>query len=404
MIHTRRLWALSALLVTLVLGACSTPDDLNAPTLEPQFGTSDEDRGIDVASVSTGRIYSLSEQSGPIYEYYDDGSSYQIGNYSKVFLRRQDSSGNVTWGKEIESAQCRDNYDQYYECHNIKAISVVADAQGNVNVLTASDYSASDGYDYYYSFVRYAIKKYNASGNYLSEVSIHENDISNLNPISFAVDGSGNYYVARTEGYAGTNVVAKYSASGSLLWQRTSGVGTPSASAITVSSTGSVYVVGSAGFARYTGSGNLSWKKTGNFEQVMISGSNIYTRYRKDIRKYDGTGKQLWYKAQSGLKTLVIQDMVGDGSGNIYLSGKYEVSGADWNAMTRKLNASGSVLWTKTYGTSGFYDDAKGIATINGSEIYTTGLTKGSLAHTNIGGEDGYLRKQNSSGNPLWMR
>lgn len=77
---------------------------------------------------------------------------------------------------------------------------------------------------------------------------------------------------------------------------------------------------------------------------MTISGSNIYTRYRKDIRKWDGNGKQLWLKTQSGLKTLVLQDMDGDGSGNIYLSGKYEASGADWNAMTRKLNASGSIV------------------------------------------------------------
>ncbi len=61
------------------------------------------------------------------------------------------------------------------------------------------------------------------------------------------------------------------------------------------------------------------------------------------------------------------------------------------------------MVWTKPFGTSA-YDDALGIATITGSEIYTTGLTKGSLAHTNIGGEDGYLRKFSSSGGRVWTR
>ncbi len=65
---------------------------------------------------------------------------------------------------------------------------------------------------------------------------------------------------------------------------------------------------------------------------------------RKDIRKYEGNGKQLWYKAQSGLNTLVLQGMVGDGNSNVYLSGKDQVSGRSWNAMILKLNASGSVL------------------------------------------------------------
>lgn len=164
-------------------------------------------------------------------------------------------------------------------------------------------------------------------------------------------------------------------------------------------------MVGTKGLARYSNSGNLAWTKPGNFEQVMISGSNLYTRYRKEIRKWDGNGKQLWLKTQGGLNMLVLQDMDGDGNGNIYLSGKYEVSGPNWNAMVRKLNPNGASLWTKTYGTPA-YDDAKGISTINGSEIYTTGLTKGSLGntHTNKGGEDGYLRELNSSGNPLWTR
>lgn len=54
----------------------------------------------------------------------------------------------------------------------------------------------------------------------------------------------------------------------------------------------------------------------------MVSGSSLYTRYRKDVRKFGGSGKQLWLKTQAGLNTIVMQDMTGDGSGNVYLSGK----------------------------------------------------------------------------------
>ncbi len=61
-------------------------------------------------------------------------------------------------------------------------------------------------------------------------------------------------------------------------------------------------------------------------------------------------------------------------------------------------------MWTKTFGTSGTYDDGRGIATINGSDIYVTGETQGSLAHANMGGRDGYLCKLNSTGNPVWTR
>ncbi len=100
---------------------------------------------------------------------------------------------------------------------------------------------------------------------------------------------------------------------------------------------------------------------------------------------------------------MVFQDVTGNGSGNVYLSGKYSADGGNFDTMTRKLNSSGTVLFTKTYGTPA-YDDARGIATISGSEVYVTGETQGSLAHTNRGGQDGYLRKLNASGNPIWTR
>lgn len=403
--QTTRTLIFIAAVFTLLISACSQPEDLSAPTLAPQFGTADDDRGVDVATVSSGRVYTLSQRNGP----YD-----QFGNYSSVFLQRQDSSGAVIWEKEIDWEVCDPDHDYYFEgsdCGTVKAVSLVADAQSNINVLTLYTYRGTS-MDVDYETVSYGIYKYSASGQYVSSLSLIDY-ISEYGvepgTVAFMVDASGNIFATHKVyssefDYLGSYVVAKYAPNGTRLWLRASPVGTPSD--ITVSSSGSVYVVGNQGMARYTNGGGLTWKKTGNFEEVIISGSNLYTRYRKDVRKYDGNGKQLWLKSQSGLSTMVLQSMDGDGSGNVYLSGKYDAdssSNLNMNAMVRKLNSSGSVLWTKTYGTSA-YDDAKGIATITGSEIYTTGLTKGSLAHTNIGGEDGYLRKFSSSGGTVWTR
>lgn len=401
---------LVAAVLTLLVSACSQPKDFAAPTLEPQFGTADDDIGIDIATISTGRIYSISEQSGTKYEYDREGNPYKDGTYTSVLLKRQDSSGNITWSKEVTSATCRDFYD-YYDCESVEPISIFADAQGNVSVLTSYTYEFDDYYDDYsgYAYAGYTIRKYDASGNYLSVVEF-SNDSSSPNPLSFTVDGTGSVYVARRDWNTSANIVAKHSTSGGLVWQRTSTVGTPYG--ITVSSSGSVYVVGTTGVARYTSSGNLTWSKAANNSKgvlansgnIVVSGSYIYTRSGKDIRKYDGNGKQLWLKTQSGLNTIVVQDVDGDGSGNLYLSGKYLPSSTSkMSAFVRKLSASGSILWTKTYGTPA-YDDARGIATITGSEIYTTGETQGSLAHPNRGGRDGYLRKQSSSGGLVWTR
>ena len=97
-----------------------------------------------------------------------------------------------------------------------------------------------------------------------------------------AVDGGGNIYGAFERANVNsekcsrsnpTNIVAKYSTTGVLQWQRTSTVGT--LKSITASSSGSVYVVGSAGLARYTNSGSLTWSKPSTFEEVIVSGSNL---------------------------------------------------------------------------------------------------------------------------------
>ena len=101
---------------------------------------------------------------------------------------------------------------------------------------------------------------------------------------------------------------------------------------------------------------------------------------------------------------MVAAGMTTDAKANLYLTGKYSSSSRGRDVFTRKLSSSGSTVFTKTFGTSA-YDDANGIATLNSNEIYLTGATQGLLAHPFQGGEnDGYVRKLNSSGNPVWTR
>jgi hypothetical protein len=411
MLHPRRTWALPALALTLVLAACSTPEDLTTPTLEPQFGSADTDTGIDVAFASTGRIYSLSEQTGPTYEDNGDGTSDENGFYDRALLRRYDSNGNLTWTKEVGSNGC--NYYYEIDCSYMTTRALEADGQGYTYSMVSYGGVSEDCYEVMSTYVN----KYDASGNQVREFRLGTT-ASSLgesynNSVAMAVDSSGNVYAGLektdihydycNEGGSTINVVAKYSSSGTLLWQRTSTVGTPYA--ITVSSSGSVYVAGSTGYARYTNSGGLTWMKSGASDEIIVSGSNIYTRYRTTIRKHDSTGKILWSKSQTGLSSPVIADMVGDGSGNVYMTGKVSTSDGSRNGFVRKLNSSGTVLFTKTVSSqTGVYDDGRGIATLTGSEIYVTGSTQGSLAHTNIGGSDGYLRKLGSTGGTVWTR
>lgn len=148
----------------------------------------------------------------------------------------------------------------------------------------------------------------------------------------------------------------------------------------------------------------MRWAKAGAATDIAVSGtSNVYVRNLTTVRKLDADGKQVWSKAQSGLSGMVVGDMTTDSSANVYLTGKYNASSSNRDVFTRKLNSGGTTVLTKTFGTTA-YDDARGVATLSGSEIYVTGATQGSLAHPYRGGEsDGYVRKL-SSGTTVWTR
>ena len=410
---TRHTGALAALALTLTLGACSTPADLTTPTLVPQFGTSENDYGVDVAYASTGRVYVLSELGGYTYDEY----GYESGSLDDAILSRYDSSGNLIWSREVDSAGC--SFDDY-DCDDtgLKANTLVADARGYSYALTTYDYVAGDCAQ----VTNHSVHKYDASGNLVRSVSVGgggspfggSTGATQSDAVDLAVDGSGNMYVVRQEAdfyddyceATFTNVVAKYSPTGTLLWQRTSPVGT--LYGVTVSSNGLVYVAGSTGVAKYTNAGNQSWKISGDTRDITAVGTNtVYARNLTTVRKLDANGKQLWSKAQTGLSGLVIGDMTTDSSANVYLTGKYNASSTNRDVFTRKLAASsGATSFSKTFGTSA-YDDARGVATLNGSEVFITGATQGPLAPPYQGrtnSNDGYVRELSSSGNPVWTR
>lgn len=404
----RVLWALA---FTLMLVACSTPKDLTSPILEPQFGAAYDDVGGDVAIAPNGNPIVLADESGRRY----DPNTDQNINFERLLWKRYDSNGTLLRSRELLARACDQNdlYD-YCEVDEFVPRALLVDAQGYTYALFSIEYyQILPGVER----IRYNVLKIDGAGRVVDYQSLGGSGYIDIlgegndqaGRISAAVDGEGNLYVARVEGeydewldsFSYTNIVAKYSPSGSLVWQRPSPVGLPEG--ITVSSSGSVYVVGAKGVSRLTNAGNLTWTKPGSFDAVTISGSNLYTREGTSIFKYDGAGKQFWKRTQGGLAGLAITDMSGDRSGNVYLTGSYDTSDENRNGFVRKLDSSGSSHWTRRFGTAR-RDDARGIATRGSSEIYVTGSTEGSLAHANRGGSDGYLRKMDASGDRLWTR
>lgn len=98
-----------------------------------------------------------------------------------------------------------------------------------------------------------------------------------------------------------------------------------------------------------------------------------------------------------------------DGLGNVYVAGFVSgnlaapYSGSDGDAFLRKCNSSGSVIWTRQFGTDSA-DQATSTSIDRAGNVFVAGWTEGSLAGPNAGAEDAFLTKYDASGNRLWIR
>ncbi len=206
---------------------------------------------------------------------------------------------------------------------------------------------------------------------------------------NIAVDASGNVYVAgKTVGALPEQsssgdwdvFVRKYDSSGSELWTRQFGTSTNDhATDVAVDASGNVYAAG------YTG-GALPGQSSSGSDDAFV-------------RKYDGSGNELWTK-QFGTSTYDYAESVAvDASGNVYVAGLTsgalpgQTSSGGGDAFVRKYDGSGSEIWTKQFGTS-TYDEAYDVAVDTFDNVYVVGQTYGALpGQTSSGDGDAFLVK-----------
>ena len=392
---------LVAAALSLLVSACSQPSEITAPRLELQLGSPETDHAVGVAFGKAGNLYALTEASD---SYYSD-EPYEAYSTKAIDLHRYDRNGNKLWERRVWDTYC-DETAYYPECAELRAVDVATDGDGSAYVMyyyDSGDYC--EGTARFYSSV---VTKINRSGTPLwSEYVASMSD--------FFVDTNGNLYVVGNndtryngceENYVDNDppyaqVVRKYNRNVNLLWERKLNVGTPLG--VTVSGSGSVYVVGDAGMSRYSSGGSLTWKKAGAVSEAVVSGSNLYTRTGTTLRRLDGSGRQLWSRSVMGLTSPAPYRITGDTSGNLYVAGRFTSSSSGEDAFVRKYGGGSSLLWNKGFGTYK-YDDARGVATYDGSEIYVAGTTQGLFTEANRSGSGGYLRKMDRSGNRIWTR
>jgi uncharacterized delta-60 repeat protein len=308
-----------------------------------------------------------------------------------------------------------------------RANAIVTDKSGNVYV-TGFSWGSGTGTDY-------ATIKYNSDGQKQWIVRYNGPSNSGDEATAIALDGSGNVYVtgsSMNENFDPDYLTIKYSSAGEEQWVArydSPGGFEDQANAITVDSSGNVYVTGttrtsgnnwdyatikydSAGqqqwVALYNGPGNdddeadaIAVDGSGNVYVTGLSIGTAYPDYDYGTVKYDSTGQQQWVMRYNGPGNGddFASGIAVDIAGNIYVTGGSVGSNGDFDYATIKYNSDGQEQWVERYNGPGDGDDiANGIAVDNSSNIYVTG---GSAGTTTL--SDYSTVKYDSSGQQQWV-
>jgi hypothetical protein len=274
------------------------------------------------------------------------------------------------------------------------------------------------------------IRKYDATQNVLWTMQLPML-AGTVQILQAAVDSAGNFLIAAMNSQGFVN---KYDPSGTLLW---STQGAWQIQSFVVGPQDDVYAVGSlvsstnanltdTYIARYDASGASQWFReypTADGESakhITLDGAgNIYIAGTKELpgdptsvvtvgflRKHDPSGTPQWTQQLGTPDENEIFDLAADPSGDIYVVGY--TAGAlggpnlgEKDAVLRKYDPAGNVLWTQQFGTS--KDDiAVGVRTDRAGNLYVSGITEGNLDALNAGIYDPFFRKYDPDGNLLW--
>lgn len=377
-----------------------------------------------------------------------DGNSYMTGYFNSgsvtfagqtftgspggtAILVKRNPTGGLVWARTISG--CR-------------ALAVSTDASGNCSItgqIMSVTASASIGNITLTNTLGgdvFFIARYNSNGDVLWAKTVAEGNLAGSEPRAIQCDASGNSYLMGmyyggqpanfgngllpNEGVSDVFLL-KYTAEGNLEWSKhLGGSSAEQAADISVDAAGNVIVVGGYNSAVFSCDGL----------QLLNPSGLLPTGGRKEIFvvKYTAAGAIVWAKNAEGNGEDIAQGVSTDASGNIYVSGQFNGDSLNWNdelvvntdntpisniysdIFVAKLDASGSAVWLKSYGSAninginedigfGIQSTADGISYVcgffSGSEI-----TFGTQTLTNIGFEDFFILAMDADGGELWAK
>ena len=302
-----------------------------------------------------------------------------------------------------------------------EALSVSADAGGNVFVtgffsnptITFGSTTLTNAGSY-----NVFIAKYDAIGNVLWAKSV--GGTSDDRGYSVSADTGGNVFVtgefsSSTITFGSitlTNVgywdvfIAKYDATGNVLWAKSAGgTGLNLGWSVSSDAGGNVFV-------------------SGQFSSPTITfGSTILTNAGSGdvfVAKYDATGNVLWAKGVGGTGDDRGYSVSAGTGGNVFVTGVFKSPTITFGSTTltnaaisdvfiAQYDSAGNILWAKSVGGTG--DDViRSVSSGIGGDMFVTGyfdsptIAFGSTTLTNAGSEDIFIAKYDAAGNVLWAK
>lgn len=306
----------------------------------------------------------------------DDASGLQVDSSGNVYVAGSAYGGSSTLNDYFTVKYNSSGVQQWAATYNgtgnsnDSAAAIGIDSSGNVYVTGASQGSSN---------IDYATIKYNSTGTQQWVASYNGGYNGQDAARALYVDSSGNVYVTGTSEVGSLDndiLTVKYDTSGTQQWA--TGYGNVSGrhdlpSAITVDSSGNVYVAGNTTLfdysldilaVKYNSSGVQQWAATydgpgGPYGGATVDGDwatsiavdssgNVYvggivehqTVYQEmAILKYDSSGSQLWsiiYGSANSSTTAKAADIKVDSSGTVYATGYGYIPGVVQGAFTYK--------------------------------------------------------------------
>ncbi len=356
-----------------------------------QAGGTDIDAAKNIEVDGNGNSYITGEFRGSAT--FGTTMLTSTGNYD-CFIAKYDASGNVVWAKQSGGAGLE------------MGRGIAVDGSGNCYITGYFEGSATFGSTTFTSSGSYDafIAKYDAAGNFqwAKRAGSSGEDYGR----NIAVDGTGNSYITGTfrnqAGFGSTTLtssgdedifIARYDASGNVLWaKRAGGTNKDAGIGIALDGIGNSYITGE--FQGGANFGSTTLTSTSTLPDIFIA-------------KYDASGNVLWAKQAGGSSSDHGRNIAVDGSGNSYITGEFEgsasfgsttlTSSGGVDIFVTKYDASGNVLWAKRAGGN-LEERASGIALDGSGNPYISGYflgqaSFGSTTVTSSGASDLYIAK-----------